>query len=144
MMKFLLFSVVVVVLSSPVNTRAEDHQGDASSTGQRSISQPKPQSKIFEYISACLAGRPVGPSGINTGSLSLGAPGSGGGSGEAIFRSKCLRCHSGASGPPNLTLLDSISAQKSIVEVNSGNMPREGSLSAEEKSALLQYLQSKR
>ena len=151
-MKQLLIVVVTLILTGSSLSFAETHQsGNTGST--RTDAVAKPQSRIFEYISACLAGRP------SSGSASAGIVGSSsspntgigngsgvGGSGEAIFRSKCLTCHGGTSGPPNLTLLDSSAAEKALTQVSAGNMPppTNGSLSSDEKAALIQFLQTKR
>jgi mono/diheme cytochrome c family protein len=133
---------------------AEDHATtDTSKTG-RAEQAPKTESKLFDYVSACMAGRPVG---ADVGSLNLtpnlstpptqnsvgSSPSSASASGEAVFRNSCLGCHSGSSGPPNLTLLNGTSAQKSIVQIQNGNMPKGKTLTPAEKESLLTFLQSK-
>ncbi len=149
-----LLLLVTVILSFHVGGAlyAEDHQGRASSGLSRPDSSVRPGSKLFEYLSACMAGRPFG--GSDVGALSLTPPGSPGSAtsstltgvsnGERVFRTTCLSCHSGSSGPPNLTVLNSTSAQKSIGQVQSGAMPKGRSISASEKADLIKYLESKR
>lgn len=144
MMKLLLLVAVIFVLSASQSLLAADDHNGQTNGGER-ISAEQRQARIFDYINACLAGRPVGAS-STVSEIKLDPPQTTptAGNGEAIFKSKCLSCHNGASGPPNLTLLNSSSASKSAQQVASGNMPKNGSLSAEEKSALLQYLNSKK
>ena len=155
MMKPLLFVVVILSLSSLHTLFAEDHQNGQGS-GPTRQTETKAQSRIFEYVSACLAGRPISgsSSGVDLNSISLTPPGGSSGStpiaspgGEAVFRGKCLTCHSGSSGPPNLTVLNGSSAGKAIAQVQSGNMPDPKSgitLSAQEKADLIKFLESKR
>lgn len=152
MMRLLLIVVVLVGLNLGTPLRAEDHQSEPNSAGETHPDSAAPKgSKLHEYISACLAGRPSG--GVDVGSISLTPSSStpnpvqsavaGSSSGEAVFRNNCLSCHSGASGPPNLTVLNSTSASKAIAQVQSGSMPKGKSLTPQEKSELIKFLESK-
>jgi len=154
MMRLLLIVAVIVGLNISHLSRAEDHQsGEGTSVPSRPGSAVNKGSKLHEYISACLAGRPSASAGV--GAISLTPPSAsatspvqaavaGSSSGEAVFRTNCLSCHGGASGPPNLTVLNSTSANKSIAQVQSGNMPKGKSLTPQEKAELIKFLESKR
>ena len=123
-----------------------------TSDSSRPSAASAPQSKLFDYLSACLAGRPEPqpitapstPPANNPNTPPAVAQSSVGTSpGEAVFRSSCLKCHSGAASAPNLTLLTSTSAAKSIGEINSGRMPKDRSpISPADKAELIKYLQS--
>ena len=69
-MKWLFLVAVILSGSFSLNLLAEDHQSETSS-GSGHANAVKTQSKLYEYISACLAGRPVGNS---LGSISLIPP----------------------------------------------------------------------
>jgi hypothetical protein len=156
-MKLWILVAVTFSLVAGGKIFAEDHSStDASKTG-RSEQAPKAESKLFDYVSACMAGRPIG--GADVGSLNLdpstsnspsspeapaGNVGQAASTGETVFRNSCLVCHSGSSGPPNLTLLNGTTAQKSIAQIQSGAMPKGKSLTPAEKESLITFLQSKR
>lgn len=153
-MKLWLIVAVTVSLIAGGQIFTEDHETtDASKTG-RAEQATKADSKLFDYVSACMAGRPIG---TDVGSLNLapsaptpsapspisGSSSSTSSSGEAVFRNSCLGCHSGSSGPPNLTLLNGTSAQKSITQIQNGSMPKGKALTPAEKESLINFLQSK-
>ncbi|NBY19230.1 cytochrome c [bacterium] len=155
MMRLLFIVAVLVVMNTSSLLRAEDHQsGTQTPTPTRPDSKTNKGSKLHEYISACLAGRPVPAGAVDLSAISLTPPSaptsapkptiSASSNGETVFRNNCLSCHGGASGPPNLTVLNSTSANKSITQVQSGNMPKGKSLTPQEKAELIKFLESKR
>ena len=150
-MRLLFLMTVALSFNLSVTLWGEDHAAGTSDSSRPSAASA-PQSKLFDYLSACLAGRPEPqpitapstPPANNPNTPPAVAPASVGTSpGEAVFRSSCLKCHSGAASAPNLTLLTSTSAAKSIGEINSGRMPKDRSpISPADKAELIKYLQS--
>lgn len=150
-MRLLFLMTVALSFNLSVTLWGEDHAAGTSDSSRPSAASA-PQSKLFDYLSACLAGRPIDPSTTAPSTPPANTPNTppavaqssvGTSPGEAVFRSSCLKCHSGAASAPNLTLLTSTSAAKSIGEINSGRMPKDRSpISPADKAELIKYLQS--
>jgi eight-cysteine-cluster-containing protein len=60
-MKIWLLIALISILGSFEYVLAENHTSADGTSGSQRLSVPPPrQSRIFEYVSACLAGRPIG------------------------------------------------------------------------------------
>ncbi|MSP18649.1 MAG: cytochrome c [Bdellovibrionales bacterium] len=143
-MRLLFLMTVALSFNLSVPLWGEDHAGVVSNSSRPSAASA-PQSRLFDYLSACLAGRPIDPS-IASPSNPPAVTQSGVATsrGESVFRSSCLKCHNGGTtNAPNFTLLNSTSAGKSITAINNGTMPKDRSpISPADKAELIKYLQS--
>jgi mono/diheme cytochrome c family protein len=151
MWKMKLLFVTALVFIFNISVKAEDatHSGGTPSDRPQQTQTDK-SGRLFQLISACMAGRPFPPSdNIKTPDAAGGAtalPGlsadatastesSGGGDGATIFKNTCFKCHADTEGPTKVaTLLDS---------VQSDRMPRGSSLSPADKEQLVTYLKSR-
>lgn len=144
-MRLLFLMTVALSFNLSVTLWGEDHAAGTSDSSRPSAASA-PQSKLFDYLSACLAGRPIDSS-ITAPSTppAVAQPGVGTSPGEAVFRTSCLGCHNGTArdNRPNLTLLTSTSAANSIRAINSGRMPEDKrQIPPADKAELIKYLQS--
>ena len=150
-MRLLFLMTVALSFNLSVTLWGVDHAAGTSDSSRPSAASA-PQSKLFDYLSACLAGRPIDPSTTAPSTPPANTPNTppavaqssvGTSPGEAVFRSSCLKCHSGATSAPNLTLLTSTSAANSIRAINSGRMPEDKrQIPPADKAELIKYLQS--
>lgn len=148
-MKQLFIVAMILVVGFTFDSVAEPQNGQHNNeTTNGRNEQTQHQSKLFNYVSACLAGRaiptPVGnldfqPSNTTTPPLQTGN----GGNGRSVFEASCLKCHNGSKpGASNFTVINANMAANAITKVQSGEMPKGGSLSGPDKEALIAYLKS--
>ena len=152
-MRLLFLMTVALSFNLSVTLWGEDHAAGTSDSSRPSAASA-PQSKLFDYLSACLAGRPIDPSTTAPSTPPANTPNTpsavaqssvGSDLGEAVFRTSCLGCHNGTArdNRPNLTLLTSTSAANSIRAINSGRMPEDKrQIPPADKAELIKYLQS--
>ena len=119
---------------------AEDHgnkEGGTDKTRTEAGAVTDKSQRLFQFISACMPGAPtaVADQGTPLPRVPDGG-GSGGASvdGSAAFNSRCVTCHT-----TNGIALTGKN-QKAIEKINDGSMPKGGSLTPDEKAAIIKFL----
>lgn len=116
---------------------AEDHgsktDGDKTRTEAGTVTDKS--QRLFQFISACMPGAPTAVADQGT-PLPTVPDNSGGGSvdGSSAFNSRCVSCHSSKG----ISLQGK--NQKAIEKINDGSMPQGGSLTPDEKAAIIKFL----
>lgn len=151
-LKLLNVALVIGLFLGAGSSFAEEHSGSGTGTADR-ILVPSQSSRFLEYVSACMAGRPLPPvqipSPIGNAPDNFAFNSVSNGDGAGLFQAKCMMCHNGAQGPgPDLTSMNGAKAQEALRRIGLPDsdplrMPKGAPISAEEKAAISAYLQTK-
>jgi mono/diheme cytochrome c family protein len=161
MKPFIFLFLVMSVASYADNEHSGEEQGQQS--GHEEVS-PNQLNKLNDLVSTCLAGRPIGgsiPTGggstpsvteeppgttpTGTGSTPADPPipaelnGGNAGNGAVLYSSRCLSCHPGAAGAPDLSKEP---RGIKMSDVATGHMPKNGTLTQTEKADLIAYFKT--
>ena len=135
-----IYALLLAALVSPWYSMAEttDHTGAPANDPNRSqVDQTANPNKLYKMINACLDGRPgSGSSSTNGTGATLG----GAADGASTFQARCLSCH-GPKDPRKS--IDCINGPCPTSEGVKAQMPPGGPLSADEKTAIIGFLNSK-
>ena len=138
------FLIILALIPSTPLLAENTHQADGNQS-QGGKKKPR-ESKVWEYFSACMQGRPGFDSIIDDTS-------NGGGVKALVdsskFQAKCMTCHAPGGRGPDFSNISSAQATKALTRISlpgtdPKHMPLNGTLTAEEMSSITAFLNSKK
>lgn len=133
-----VFALLLAVTALPWHSMAETAhiEAPAGDPNRSQVDQTANTNKLYKMINACLEGRLGSSSSAGGAGATLG----GASNGAAVFQARCLSCH-GAKDPAKS--VDCINGPCLTAEGVKAQMPPGGPLSADEKAAVIGFLNSK-